>query len=78
MRWFARKEKDGERLYQGQGRLQRWTCFYPDFHKQTYFYESKIEYFFITKYYHEIRLGRNYFMYHLAYKGKIVGDKRLS
>ena len=31
MRWPGRKEKDIPPLYQGQGRLQRWACFYPDF-----------------------------------------------
>ena len=56
MMWFGRKEKDETPLYQGQGQIQRWTCFYPDFNKETYFYESKIKYLFVTKYYHEERL----------------------
>ena len=56
MMWFGRKEKDGTPLYQGQGRIQRWTCFYPDFNKETYFYESKFKYLFVTTYYHEERL----------------------
>ena len=33
---------------------------------------------FVTKYYHEKRLDRNCFMYYLTYKGKVVGDERLS
>ena len=48
MRWSGRKEKDIPPLYQGQGRLQRWVCFYPDFNKQTYFYESKIDYLLLN------------------------------
>ena len=37
MRWFGKKGKDGPPLYQGQGPLQRWTCFYPDFNKKNIF-----------------------------------------
>ena len=72
IRWFGRKEIDGAPLYQGQRQLQRWTCFYPDFNKQTYSYESNIEYLFVTKYYHEKRFDKNSFMYHLAHKLKIL------
>ena len=48
--------------------------------KRTYFYESKTEYLFVTKYqyYHEKRLDQNSLMYHLAQKGEILGDERLS
>ena len=42
------------------------------------FYESRVEYLFVTKYYREKRLDKNSFMYHLTYIGKVVGDKRLS
>ena len=76
MGWFGRKKVDDAPLY--QGKLQRWACFYPDFNKKTLFYESRVKYLFVTKYYHEKRLDKNSFMYHLTYIGKVVGDKRLS
>ena len=41
MMWFSRTRRDGAPLYQHM--LQRWSYFYPDANKETYFYESKIE-----------------------------------
>ena len=32
IRWFGRKKVDNAPLY--QGKLQRWTCFHPDFNKK--------------------------------------------
>ena len=76
MRWFSKTRKNGAPLY--QDRLQRWSCFYPDANKKTHFYESKVNYLFVTKYYHKKSMDPNSFMYHLTYKGNIVGNEKCS
>ena len=55
---LVEKEKMGHLFTRDRG-IQRWTCFYPDFNKQTYFYESKTDYLFVTNYYHKKRFYKN-------------------
>ena len=54
----------------------RWTVLQPVWNKQTKFYESRVEYIFVPKFYHD-RASQG-FLQHLRYLGKIAESNTMS
>ena len=54
----------------------RWTVLQPMWNKQTRFYESKVKYLFVPKFYHD--RASHGFLQHLKYLGKIQESDTIS
>ena len=74
MRYFNLTSRGIQNFYTSL--LARWTVLQPVWNKQTRFYESKFEYLFVPKFYHD--RASHGFLQHLKYLGKIQENNTIS